>query len=328
MLKDIKMQGHEPRIAIKELTSDEIKPFQTELGMLRKIQELNHPHLINVMASFQRDRSYYFMFPLADGGNLREFWNREDSQPLTAELITWVLQQLLGLAGALKAVHNFSENQFGRHGDLKPENILVFTGVDGWQVSAHPVGERGILQIADVGLAKFHEAMTIDRNVATNTKSGTGIYEPPETDLCPERPRSRKFDIWSMGCIFLEFMIWLLRGSKEVERFNDWRRDSLVPVKRHKFYTIKNGTSIMAEIHPETRSWIDEMMYKDPRCEDDTALRDVLTLIVTRLLQIQVDDRADSAELHEKLKKIVKNAESKPSYLFNGAPAPIAPLGP
>lgn len=170
------MQGREPRIAIKELTSDEIKPFQTELGMLRKIQELNHPHLINVMASFQRDQSYYFMFPLADGGNLREFWKREDSKPLTAELITWVLQQLLGLAGALKAIHNFSENQFGRHGDLKPENILVFTGVEGWQVSAHPVGERGILQIADVGLAKFHEAMTIDRNVATNTKSGTGIY--------------------------------------------------------------------------------------------------------------------------------------------------------
>lgn len=44
-------------------------------------------------------------------------------------------------------------------------------------------------------------------------QTGTQKYEPPETDN--ERgeigqPRSRLYDMWSMGCIVFEFIIWLL----------------------------------------------------------------------------------------------------------------------
>jgi serine/threonine protein kinase len=77
-----------------------------------------------------------------------------------------------------------------RHGDLKPENILLFD----------PRNNGGTLQIADMGLATFHEqeANTKDRKgMPTQTPSGTSRYEPPEMDekRNTEDPRSRQYDI-------------------------------------------------------------------------------------------------------------------------------------
>ncbi len=48
------------------------------------------------------------------------------------------------------------------------------------------------------------------------------MYEPPEAEVGQNEPRSRRYDVWSMGCIYLEFAIWLLRGENGLQRF---RRD-------------------------------------------------------------------------------------------------------
>jgi serine/threonine protein kinase len=64
-----------------------------------------------------------------------------------------------------------------RHGDLKPENILWF----------QEGKESGTLNIADLGLTRFHEK-ELDtksrdwRHQGANTPSGTKRYEPPEMD--------------------------------------------------------------------------------------------------------------------------------------------------
>jgi len=309
----MKMQGHEPYIAIKESTSD----AAADLENLRATKELRTKHLIKAIATFQRGQRYHFMFPWADGGNLREFWENEDPHPLTAELIAWALQQLSGLAEALRALHNFGSHRFGRHGDIKPENILLFR-----HINDTTADKRGTLQFADLGLAKFHDTVTSERRASTVTMSGTRMYEPPETEIHQKTPRSRKYDIWSMGCVLLEFSIWLLYGMNEVERFRDQRRDDLFriesQVESHKFYIVtesRNGKLPMAEVHPEVCRRMIEIR-KDSRCEDDTALQDLLAIIDT-CLRVEVDDRADSTALHERLRDIVRKAESEPSYLFH-----------
>ena len=321
--KDIKVPGHEPYLALKELTLNETEGY-AELEMLQTIRKCPTKHLIKAIAGFRRQQGFYFLFRWADGGNLREFWQRENPEPLNAHLILWVLRQMYGLAGALAILHNFSPDKFGRHGDLKPENILLFKGADDYQVNS-----PGILQISDVGLAKFHAARTNDRNVATDTTSDTQMYEPPETEISPHLPRSRKYDIWSIGCIYLEFVIWILRGFNELERFKNWRRNRFLLDERFKFYTItamQNEKATEAEIHPEIRSWVHEL-YRDPRCRGNTALKDLLTLIDKKLLQIRIEDRINATELYQELSKIGKKIESK-SYLFNEAAPPEGPLGP
>src|SRR5271167_3938422 len=100
------MPGNEPIIAVKELRSTEPELFRAESSMLNTLRILNHPHLVKLIATYQIGQSYCLMFPWADG-NLRDFWNRDDTNPLTSKSIEWVLQQMVGLCDALKELHNF-----------------------------------------------------------------------------------------------------------------------------------------------------------------------------------------------------------------------------
>lgn len=244
------------------------------------------------------------MFPWADGGNLRDFWKRENPNSLLPEishpgLFLWVLQQMYGLAQGLEALHNYGNKQFGRHGDLKPENILLFKDL--------PVKTLGTLRIADVGLAKFHDVATSGREDNTRTARGTRMYEPPETEIT-DGPRSRKYDIWSIGCIFLEFIVWLLYSNEGVEDFRIMREG-------YSFYVISEVTGnyepSKAQIHPEVSRWI-KNISDDPRCKEAIAFRHLLTLIRTRLLKVRVSDRAEATELREELGIIVNEAECNP----------------
>ena len=104
--------GGSLEVAIKEFRNTE--PFKKEKDVLEKIQILNHNHLIKHHAICENGKLYYIIFPWADGGNLREFWKLEDPQDRNPELFLWSLQQMLGLAGALQALHSVN----CRHGDL------------------------------------------------------------------------------------------------------------------------------------------------------------------------------------------------------------------
>ncbi len=80
----------------------------------------------------------------------------------------WSLEQMLGLTGALQALHQDN----CRHGDVKPGNILHFLKEG---------DEQGILKMSDFGISKVHHVATFGR-LGQNTKTGesTPSYEPPE----------------------------------------------------------------------------------------------------------------------------------------------------
>ena len=251
------------------------------------------------------------MFPWADGGNLREFWARENSRERSPELILWCFRQMLGLIGALKALHD--ENC--RHGDLKPENILHFKERNG----------EGILVIADVGVSRLHRDETSIRDTPTSTKATTPSYEAPEAQPNQQTPRSRRYDMWSMGCIFLEFAIWLLYNIEAINNFRKARRSRDDPKNTHaNFYTrTSEGTT---EIHSAVSEAMDTLR-EDPRCKGGTALEDLVKLVAEDLLRVEVSHRARAGELYNKLGKIVQVAEKNPSYLLNRVnPPPAIPL--
>jgi len=104
----------------------------------------------------------------------------------------------------------------GWHHDLKPENILYFKNRD------VPNGE---FHIADFGFGKVHMYQSV--SVDTRIAHGTTTYEPP--DVFTEGATSRPYDIWSLGCVFLELMIWAFYGSQFVMKFTNERRQSRFP---------------------------------------------------------------------------------------------------
>ncbi|KAF4465392.1 serine threonine kinase, partial [Fusarium albosuccineum] len=99
--------------------------FLQEQETLRIIRNIKNDHLIMPIASYSyhNEESGFFLFPWAEGGNLREFWSAETIRPLKdSKMMSWALKQMCGLCQALSILHDRGR----RHGDLKPENILLF----------------------------------------------------------------------------------------------------------------------------------------------------------------------------------------------------------
>jgi serine/threonine protein kinase len=115
------------------------------------------------------------------------------------------------------------EIKYGRHGDINPQNILWFGDYSG-EVTTTFQTLRGTLKIADFGTAEMNSQWSKSgkRDVAN-----TMTYRPPECDSVDKTIR-QEFDIWCLGCVFLEFVCWTLGGADLVRSFA-WKRMSRDP---------------------------------------------------------------------------------------------------
>jgi serine/threonine protein kinase len=248
------LQYSAPFIAVKRLHSTDPTNFEKEARMLRELAKEDHPHIIKLLATYRMGGHYHLMFPWADK-NLRTYWQDDPKPKWSQEALLWDIRQMLGIASGLQTIHNFKikphhrdqlrslvvpgiktsigeeEYWYGRHGDLKPENILWSNGLDCCDA-------LGILQIADFGLGRFHGRASRSQ-VDPRTIASTPTYEPPEIAL--NLKVSRAYDIWSLGCIILEFLTWRLGGYKLLEEFGNSRltteEDGVI---YDKFYTLKD----------------------------------------------------------------------------------------
>lgn len=181
------------------------------------------------------------MFPWAEG-NLLQFWKAHDNgigqRPADPNMVKWMSKQFAGLASVVMLVHGPTKysldqkaatlgcssqpTQYGRHGDLKPENILFFVGVehDDDTDPSIPDGPRGILKVADFGLAAFHTKGSERQRASRTARSKT--HRAPEFDAAEVTALA---DIWSFGCILLEFLVWYQRGMEGVKKFSHDRAE-------------------------------------------------------------------------------------------------------
>ncbi|KAJ4177370.1 hypothetical protein NW767_015144 [Fusarium falciforme] len=268
--------------------------FQQEEETLRVIQNIDHPHLIKPIASYQyhNHEDGSFLFPWAERGNLKEFWKTEKTRPLKSpEMMAWMLKQMCGLCHALSVLHN----EHRRHGDIKPENILLFEEGD----------YNGTLRIADVGLAKFHPEATerrIDLKEITKTMTGTTRYLSPE--FVQENQILRVFDVWALGCVFIEFLIWTLHGY---DRLFEFRKASCAH-----FWDEVNGSFV---IHAEVRTWISNISQILRGSE--TALESLFDLVELHMLVPNYKLRSPSIDVYKALVAICHGAESDSRYLID-----------
>jgi serine/threonine protein kinase len=290
-----------PHVAVKELRSADgltLEAFKriakNELVVLNRFREQGHSHLIRAIAYYTQGNRHFFIFPWAKRGNLRDFWNSQPSLS-TASLnvspqdwvsyLNWFFSQLVGIAQAIKSLHHppGTNGESCRHGDLKPENILCFGKQEPGPANI-PTDVK--LVVADAGHARVHEKATEFRDPGTTTQGGTKMYSPPEPELQPGEARSRRYDIWSLGCLYLEFIIWILHGNDVLESFR------LDIGKDQSFYEKDPVLSLKGVV----KAWI-EAIKDDPRCSPTklTALGRLVDLIEDRLLVVNVGiSRSDS----------------------------------
>lgn len=284
------------------------------MDALRATRNEGHPQLIRYLSTFERAGAYYILLPWADGGTLNTFWKNHGPQtdPRNRGLIRNSLNRLLQLTDALRCLHSLNF----RHGDLKPDNILHFT---------EPSREVDNFVIADPGIARFHRLATKLRKGPTLTKSSTATYEAPEVRGAPSKePFSRRYDVWSMGCIMLEYIIWLLWDEQAID---DFARKREHPA--YSFYDVQREPDQTGArpsiVHAAVLTCMKELRA-DPRCQDGTAMRDLIDLIENKLLVVDADQRCEAVQLHAAVAEIVRKASEQGTgdeyVLPSGAEAP------
>ncbi|KAJ4388601.1 hypothetical protein N0V93_006059 [Gnomoniopsis smithogilvyi] len=249
-----------PLFAVKRLKPDtrNEEMFKREVATLKRLSGQNHAHLIKLQLTYLYRNRYHLLFRWADG-NLRRYWEVHPDPsdiPRTWEYTVWVASQWLGLARGLHAIHHcppdddmdIEEDKLhdvleflrinGRHGDIKPENIL-------WSQSPDLQNEKdsahGRLVISDFGLTEFHRDET---NFVSPLKIAMSpTYRPPEYDVSEEI--SQSYDIWSLGCVLLEFAIWYLQGFDAFDRFSqDRTSEDFAIIKEDKYFTIAHNLQL------------------------------------------------------------------------------------
>lgn len=316
--------------AIKELresieNESAKRAWEREVKALQRICRLRLPHVVDIAAMIAIGKKQYFIFPWADGGNLQNLWKSRDSHhdrsDIAQQRIPDIVEQLVGLTDALKTLHAFHHGNADsyRHGDLKPENILIFD-------SKNP-NSLGSWKMADLGLARYHMAATGDRlHPTSNSGAGTISYQPPETVNAKSAPTSRLYDIWSMGCIILQLMTWLLYGTRKIDELT--RNTKSVFAKGESSYWSAAWTEEKGyhkiKVHHSVK---DHMKQMRRDLQGSKALRDLLSIVEENLLVVKLPPsattsqegcRANASELHGLLLGIQEKCGNQ-SYWSSGA---------
>ncbi|KIN05179.1 hypothetical protein OIDMADRAFT_116151 [Oidiodendron maius Zn] len=215
--------------------------------------------------------------------------HQEDPFPnptVTAGLVKDIIEQLRGMAEALEKLHGYRGQYHYRHGDIKPQNILNFPDSNPARI--------GIFKISDLGSAKHHSVATRLRERTGDKAFATTQYQPPESITNKLSARSRLYDIWSMGCVILEFMVWLLYGYEQLQEFKARIKGTLE--EPCSFFVIEQkdtAASLVAHIHPAVQACL-VSMSEDPECMGDSALGDLLDIVKRRLLVVKLPQHSES----------------------------------
>jgi serine/threonine protein kinase len=310
-------------VAIKRLYSSDKIEFEKEVAILKALgsRTPKHPHLITLLATFKHHNKYHLIFPWADA-NLRKFWKDRPFPNFNEATFLWSLKQMTGIANALDSIHNIatahppsadcpgnfveqmdakSSNQrkktlYGRHGDIKPENILWFGRIE------ESGDKMGVLQIADFGLGDFHGRDSRSK-INPNNVVSSPTYEPPECQL--QKPVSRAYDIWSLGCLYLEFITWLLMGAAKIDEFSN----------EHFFTITPDGND--AVIREGVVNWV-QQLHQHERCS--APIHSLLELIMKRVLIPNSQERMSATELYEELNGLLEKAKEDKVYLLKPVP--------
>ncbi|KAI9784461.1 MAG: hypothetical protein M1839_002117 [Geoglossum umbratile] len=178
--------------------------------------------------------------------------------------------------------------------------------------------ENGVLQIADFGLGRFHGRDSL-LGISPSKVVSSPTYEPPECKL--HRHVSRSYDIWSLGCLYPEFITWLLKSAKEIDVFGDFSgRPSSIGISEDNFYTIiKTGDETEAIVREEVVDWVNQL-HQHEKCSK--LIHDLLDLTVKKLLVIDSKEHARAKALSQQLEGYLQKAMDDKQYLLAPAPWP------
>ncbi|EDO65088.1 kinase-like protein [Neurospora crassa] len=305
----------EVTFALKRLHASDKEAFDKELASLISVKTQKSTHLIKLLTTFSvieedgGSEVFYLLFPWAEG-NLWKYWKvhqpRNQQERLTSAL--WMAQQCHQLARALLCVHNERQQTlklyefpagkdelYGRHGDIKAENVLYFES-------------DGMLVLSDFGLGRLHNKYSRS-NADPKALEKSATYRAPEFDLARGRI-SRASDVFSLGCMFLEFVTWQILGYDAVyDEFPTYRMEEDIThgFESDIFFKVEGETAI---IKPKVHEWMVRLKQHENASEYTKQFLDV----IEEMLSPYPKDRINVVKLESKLYLLRRTCETDTSY--------------
>ncbi len=171
-------------VAIKQLSpslahDESIK--QRFLREARAMAALNDPHIVQIYLIGEDDDQPFFAMEFVEGESLSTLLKREGRMsPSHAARIVFQTAQGLATAHAKGVIHR----------DIKPGNLLL--------------NQRGMLKIADFGIALSASDSLANKLTATGGFVGTPGYLSPE--VCMGKPVDARADIFALGIVLFELL--------------------------------------------------------------------------------------------------------------------------
>lgn len=218
--------------AVKKLHSKNELTFKRETELLRSFSSNKHEHLISLLATYEQFDRFFLVFDWAES-DLQLYWRKVNPSPsFDLTTVLWMATQCKGIASGIMKIHEHTSMYakddgiragnknvvFGHHGNIKPENVLWFAepGQGNGKVG-------GTLKLSDFGLAE----LSVHQTISMGPKSKLGVsldYRAPEVDLKQGVAIGHSYDIWTLGCLYLEFITWMLGGSKLLDELLEARK--------------------------------------------------------------------------------------------------------
>ena len=171
-------------------TPSQYDRLRTEIFIMKRMQ---HPHIVRFVAAYRSNHSTYtiLMNPAADYSLFSMLQARPSRSAVGDESWKWFSCLVSGL--------NYMHSQNTIHGNIKPANILV---------------KNNLVYITDFGLSR---CLLSDLR-GSSSQNSTSLYSADPGIItaryaAPEMHRvvrEKSSDIFSLGCVFLELLTWLL----------------------------------------------------------------------------------------------------------------------
>ncbi|WQF78783.1 Putative protein kinase [Colletotrichum destructivum] len=345
-------EGREPCFAVKKLYTRNKKEFDREVDALKRFNTRTNSNLVQLLATYRHHNNYCLLFPGADG-NLKDLWEA-NPQPVAEpsyKRAMWMAEVCHGIATGLSQIHQHrtteeirrdaieiakedkkgdspagilsntpanlrqNDDRFGRHGDIKPENILWFKN---YKADSY----LGVLQISDFGLTRFHSKHSISKHMSEAV--GGRTYRAPEFDTT-RNGFDQSYDIWTLGCVYLEFITWYLLGWDQVDDFSQKRTEeddeALKSFNKDgfpedKFYKL-DGDGSRATVKSSVTRWF-KVLHSRPDCTD--YIHQFLYFVEGRMLRVMKTERAECGEVAGELCKLLEQCDKRPEFCLHGIP--------
>ncbi|KAG5814442.1 hypothetical protein H9Q74_002676 [Fusarium xylarioides] len=188
-------------------------------------------YIVKYLGSFEQNNRCFMILEHASEGSLLELFKRNET-PVTEEERRCFLYGLMGLTKAIDKIQNLGGGPRNQrtgfaHRDIKPANILVFPGQDG----RYSYGFR--MKLADFDTATPNRPIDEDESSFQDNDGNRTYCSPEATRLYRDQEQGLMqvpvaSDIWSLGCVISEAIVWVAGGTAALdEAASDRRREIL-----------------------------------------------------------------------------------------------------